>query len=114
MAGRGGYMPGGGRPKKVDEERVRDLSVKAIVAHYGSEEEGFKSLLNSKEPALIKFVFEHAYGKPREKMDLDIDGALAGGPAVLIQAPNGVSISLPENTEEAETQSEDGSSDTTV
>jgi len=63
-------MPGGGRPKKVDEQRVRDLSVKAIVGHYGSEENGFKALLESKEPVLIKFVFEHAYGKPTEKHEL--------------------------------------------
>ncbi len=70
MAGRGGAMPGGGRPKKADEERVRDLSVKAIISHYGSEEKGFKALLNSKEPVLIKFVFEHAYGKPTEKHQL--------------------------------------------
>jgi hypothetical protein len=114
MAGRGGYMPGGGRPKKVDEERVRDLSVKAIVAHYGSEEAGFTALLVSKEPALIKFVFEHAYGKPREKMDLDIDGALSGGPAIVINAPKGINVNLPDNTEEAETQPEDGSGDTTI
>jgi hypothetical protein len=70
MAGKGGAMPGGGRPKKVDEQRVRDLSVKAIISHYGSEEEGFKSLLKSNEPVLIKFVFEHAYGKPTEKHEL--------------------------------------------
>lgn len=70
MAGKGGAMPGGGRPKKVDEERVRDLSVKAIIAHYGSEELGFKALLDSKEPVLIKFVFEHAYGKPTEKHEI--------------------------------------------
>lgn len=114
MAGRGGYMPGGGRPKKVDEERVRDLSVKAIITHYGSEEAGFKSLLESKEPSLIKFVFEHAYGKPREKMDIDLDGALTGGASVIIQAPGGVELNLPDNTEEAENIPEDGSGDTTV
>jgi hypothetical protein len=114
MAGRGGYMPGGGRPRKADEERVRDLSVKAIVSHYGSEEAGFTALLTSKEPALIKFVFEHAYGKPREKMDIDLDGALKGGPAVIIQAPDGVTVNLPENTEEAENLPDDGGTDTAV
>jgi hypothetical protein len=67
---RGGARPGGGRPKKVDEERVRDLSIQAIIAQYGTEENGFKSLLASKEPVLIKFVFEHAYGKPTEKHQL--------------------------------------------
>jgi hypothetical protein len=67
---KGGVRPGAGRPSKVDEERVRDLSVNAIKAHYGSEELGFKALLDSKEPVLIKFVFEHAYGKPTEKHEL--------------------------------------------
>lgn len=67
---RGGARPGGGRPKKADEQRVRDLSIQAIIAQYGSEEAGFKSLLASQEPVLIKFVFEHAYGKPTEKHEL--------------------------------------------
>lgn len=67
---KGGTRPGAGRPTKTDEERVRDLSVQAIAAHYGSEEKGFKALLDSKEPALIKFVFEHAYGKPKERHEL--------------------------------------------
>jgi hypothetical protein len=77
MAGKGVAMPGGGRPKKVDEERVRDLSVKAIIKHYGSEEKAFIALLASKEAVLIKFVFEHAYGKPKDKVEL---GGPNGGP----------------------------------
>lgn len=103
---KGGARPGAGRPTKADEERVRDLSVKAIVEHYGSEEKGFKWLLESKEPVLVKFVFEHAYGKPRDKMDLDLDGPLANGPAVIIQAPGGIQLNLPENTEEVDPQPE--------
>lgn len=67
---KGGARPGAGRPSKADEERVRDLSVNAIIALYGSEEKGFKSLLESGEAVLIKFVFEHAYGKPTEKHEL--------------------------------------------
>jgi hypothetical protein len=70
MAGKGGAMPGGGRPSKVDERRVRDLSVKAIIKCYGSEEKGFQALLKSGEAVLIKFVFEHAYGKPKEHHEL--------------------------------------------
>lgn len=70
MAGKGGARPGAGRPPKADEQRVRDLSVAAIIKVYGSEEEGFEALLNSKESVLIKFVFEHAYGKPKEHHEL--------------------------------------------
>jgi hypothetical protein len=102
--------PGPGRPRKADEERVRDLSIKAIVGHYGSEELGFKYLLESKEPVLVKFVFEHAYGKPRDKMDLDLDGKLTGGPAVIIQMPAGTNIDLPDNTEEPDNLDDEGSS----
>lgn len=103
---KGGARPGAGRPTKADEERVRDLSVKAIIEHYGSEEKGFKWLLSSGEPVLVKFVFEHAYGKPRDKMDMDIDVPLTG-PAVIIQAPGGVELNLPDNTEEVDTQPEE-------
>jgi hypothetical protein len=67
----GGVRKGQGRPKKADEERVRSLSVNAIVFHYGSEDAGFAYLLASGEPVLIKWVFEHAYGKPIEKMEVD-------------------------------------------
>lgn len=95
MAGRGGAMPGGGRPKKADEERVRDLSVKAIVAHYGSEEDGFKALLNSKEPVLIKFVFEHAYGKPTEKHELTgKDGSLLFASNPTTKLPDGTILEI--------------------
>lgn len=94
MAGRGGAMPGGGRPKKVDEERVRDLSVKAIVSHYGSEEAGFKYLLESKEPVLIKFVFEHAYGKPTEKHELFGKGGESLFSAPTTKLPDGTILEI--------------------
>lgn len=88
---KGGSRPGAGRPSKTDEERVRDLSVQAITAHYGSEEAGFKALLNSKEPVLIKFVFEHAYGKPKEKHELTGKG---GDPLF----PSAPTTKLPDGT----------------
>jgi hypothetical protein len=77
---RGGVRPGQGRPKKADEERVRTLSVKAIVDTFGSEEEGFKNLLQSGESVLIKWVFEHAYGKPTEKLDVNANVAVIRPP----------------------------------
>jgi hypothetical protein len=65
----GGKREGAGRKPKAEEERVRDLAVSAIVEHYGDEQKGFQALLNSEEPSLIKFVFEHAFGKPKEKVE---------------------------------------------
>lgn len=68
--GHGGVRKGAGRPKKADENRVRDLAIAAITNVYGSEQKGFEMLLRSGEPALVKWVFEHAEGKPTEKIDL--------------------------------------------
>lgn len=69
----GGKREGAGRKAKVDEEKVRGLAVGAIVKKYGSEEKGFMALLESGEPSLVKFVFEHAYGKPKEKIEHSSD-----------------------------------------
>lgn len=68
MAGTGGKRIGAGRKPKHEEQRAKDLSIHAITNHYGSLENGFIALLISGEPALIKFVFEHAFGKPTEKL----------------------------------------------
>lgn len=71
--GRGGWR-GGGRPKKVDEEKVTLMAQKAIMKKYGSIEKGLMALLDSGEPMLRRFVFEHAVGKPREKIDMKGEG----------------------------------------
>lgn len=70
---RGGARPGGGRPTKADEEKVKNQSIEAITKLYGSVEKGMQKLLTSGEPSLIKFVWEHAVGKPRDKMDIQGD-----------------------------------------
>lgn len=72
----GGKRPGQGRPPKADEEKARNLAVAAIESKHGSLEAGLQYLLDSEEPALIKFVYEHAIGKPREKLDLHSDAPL--------------------------------------
>ncbi len=71
---RGGYREKSGRKSKVDELKVQNLAVKSIESKYGSVEKGFKSLLETGEPSLIKFVWEHAVGKPREKVDMNMEG----------------------------------------
>jgi hypothetical protein len=94
MAGKGGQRPGAGRPSKTDEERVRDLSVQAIAAFYGTEEAGFKALLESKEPALIRFVFEHAYGKPKERHELFGKGGTPLIPNPTTKLPDGTILEI--------------------
>jgi hypothetical protein len=66
---RKGENRGQGRKPKADEEKVRNLSISAIKKVFGSEEKGFEALLKSGEATLIKFVYEHAYGKPKEKIE---------------------------------------------
>lgn len=70
---KGGYREGAGRKPKTDELKVQNLAVSSIESKYGSVEKGFKSLLDTGEPSLIKFVWEHAVGKPREKVDVDLN-----------------------------------------
>jgi hypothetical protein len=72
----GGKRPGAGRKPKVDEDKVRGLAIKAIEARHGSVENGLSSLIDSGEPSLIKFVYEHAIGKPKEKVEHSGDLAI--------------------------------------
>lgn len=65
----GGPGRGGGRKPLHEEIKARDLAVKAIVSKFGSLESGLEFLLGTEEPTLVKFVFEHAIGKPKEKLE---------------------------------------------
>lgn len=70
MASKGGARPGAGRKTKAEEDKVRLLAEAAIKRKYGSIEKGFQALLSSGSDMLVKFVFEHAFGKPKEKVEL--------------------------------------------
>jgi len=67
-------MPGAGRKSKAEELKVANQAVSAITQKYGSPEAGFKALLESGEASLIKWVFEHAFGKPQDKVDVTTNG----------------------------------------
>lgn len=71
---KGGKIAGAGRKTKYDEEKSKQLAMAAIVRQYGSVEKGLMALLESGEGSLIKFVFEHALGKPTENVDLTTAG----------------------------------------
>lgn len=75
---RGGRQPGAGRKSIAEELGTRDLARKAIIARWGSLEEGLEALLNMDEPALTKFVFEHAVGKPTDQVDMTSNGQTIG------------------------------------
>lgn len=76
MAGKGGTRKGAGRPSKVDEDRVKEMAAKAMIKKFGSEQAAFAFLLDSREASLIKFAFEHAFGKPKEKVDVNHSGRI--------------------------------------
>ena len=65
----GGKRTGAGRKPIHDEIQARDISTQAITEVYGSLKDGFIALLKSSEPSLIRFVFEHAVGKPKETVE---------------------------------------------
>jgi hypothetical protein len=69
----GGFRPISGRKSRAEELGIQAIAVQAITEHYGSLLDGFKALLDTQEPSLVKFVWEHAAGKPREKFDIEID-----------------------------------------
>jgi hypothetical protein len=73
MAGKGGARLGAGRKSRAEELGIQSIAIQAITEHYGSLLEGFKALIQTNEPSLVKFVWEHAAGKPREKFDIEID-----------------------------------------
>lgn len=60
-----------GRKPLVEEIRVRNLCIAAIEEKYGSVQSGLLALLESGEVTLMKFVFEHALGKPKESISID-------------------------------------------
>jgi len=60
-----------GRKPLIEEIKVRNLCIAAIEEKYGSVQQGLIALLESGEVTLMKFVFEHAIGKPKESISID-------------------------------------------
>lgn len=61
----------GGRKSAAEEWNTRNLCQKAIETKYGSLEEGIVALLKSDEPILLRWVYEHALGKPKDTVHVD-------------------------------------------
>jgi hypothetical protein len=70
----GGKRPGAGRKPVHDEIEAKNISQKAIINKFGSLQEGMEFLLGTGEPTLIKFVYEHCFGKPKERHDIEMQG----------------------------------------
>jgi len=73
MSSKGGARIGAGRKTRAEEFGITTLAIQSITEHYGSLLDGFKALLATRDAILVRFVFEHAVGKPREKLDIDMN-----------------------------------------
>ena len=65
---------GGGRKPKAEEERIVKLSTEAIIRVFKSEEKYWEHLaMESKESfAHLRLLSEYAYGKPKERTELEL------------------------------------------
>lgn len=69
MANKGGARPGAGRPTIAKELATADLARKALIKKFGGLNEAIIHLLETGEPILKKFVYEHAFGKSPDKIE---------------------------------------------
>ena len=70
MTNKGGARIGAGRKPKALEQHTSNICKQAIQATYGNNCKAMQALLATGEVPLIKFVFEHAFGKPTEKQEI--------------------------------------------
>jgi hypothetical protein len=69
MERRGGKRPGSGRKPLAEEMKTQVIAMNALVSRYGSQELALQAALDSGKDQLIKFVYEHAFGKPQDKIE---------------------------------------------
>lgn len=69
MAGKGGARPGAGRKPKSEEQKTAELAKAAILKKYGSVEKAFEHLLSCGVHQLEMFAWQHAFGKPQDKVE---------------------------------------------
>jgi hypothetical protein len=81
---RGGKRQGAGRKSRAEEMKSAEIAQRAMVNRYGTLEKAMVGMLDSQEPSLIKFVAEHAFGKPIDNLNLNADGV---GGVILFELP---------------------------
>jgi hypothetical protein len=69
MAGNGGKREGAGNKSYTERWQSRTKALAALVAKYKSEEKAWLAAID--DPQLKKFVFEHAFGKPQENVNVE-------------------------------------------
>lgn len=72
---KGGKRDGAGRKSLAEEFNSRELAVNALKNKFGDLTTALQWLLESEQPTLVKFAYEHAFGKPVERIaTLDDEG----------------------------------------
>jgi len=72
----GGKREGAGRKSKADEDRIRTLSINALMNVFESEDGALEHLAKQAKVGgrdgfpYLKLLFEYAYGKPKETIDM--------------------------------------------
>jgi hypothetical protein len=69
MEKRGGKRIGAGRKALAEEQKTQVIAMNALVAKYGSQEAALTAAIESGKDQLVKFVYEHAFGKPQDKIE---------------------------------------------
>lgn len=65
----GGKREGAGRKSIAAELNTRQMAISALIKKFGSIDNAWQYMLSSGETQLIKFVIEHAFGKPQDKVE---------------------------------------------
>jgi len=89
----GGHSTKGraGRKPKAEEQKTAAICRAALIRIYGDDEKVIEAMMQTEEPALMKWVLEHAYGKPVDKVaQIHADG----NDLCEVVLPNGTKISL--------------------
>ena len=68
----GGKRENSGRKGKADALKTAKIAMDALMSKYGSKVLALKALIDTGEPSLIKFVYQHAFGRPTEKHDVEL------------------------------------------
>ena len=81
---KGGARIGAGRKSVAEELNTRQIAMQTLVNKFGSKEGALNYLIETNEPSLLKFVYEHAFGKPIEKQEVSVTDN-TGGDTLIIE-----------------------------
>lgn len=68
----------GGRPPKVEEQKIASFAIGAMIKVFGSEQKAWDKLGEESKDSFPhrKLLMEYAYGKPKEIKDIVVDAVV--------------------------------------